>query len=71
MKRKPVTSSSLASVGYDSKSQILEVEFVHGGVYQYFDVPPEVYKELINASSVGSYYQMEVRDGGYDYVKIR
>ncbi|MCD4746569.1 MAG: KTSC domain-containing protein [Bacteroidales bacterium] len=32
MKRESVSSSNLASVGYDEKNQILEIEFNHGGV---------------------------------------
>jgi len=39
MKRQPVESSNLASVGYDAARQILEIEFNHGGIYQYYDVP--------------------------------
>ena len=38
MKRQSVESSNLASVGYDEEKQILEVQFKHGGVYQYFEV---------------------------------
>lgn len=43
MKRQSVESSNLASIGYDAENEILEVEFKHGGVYQYFDVPENVY----------------------------
>ena len=49
MKGKSVESSNLASVGYDAKGQILEIEFNHGGLYQYFDVPQEVHDELMNS----------------------
>jgi hypothetical protein len=42
MERKAVESSNLASVGYDEHEEILEIEFQHGGVYQYFDVPKKV-----------------------------
>lgn len=31
MQRQRVESSNLASVGYDKNSQILEIEFNHGG----------------------------------------
>jgi len=41
MKRQAVESSNLASVGYDVENEILEVEFKHGRVYQYFDVPKD------------------------------
>ena len=39
MERIAVESSNLASIGYDEASMVLEVEFKHGGIYQYFDVP--------------------------------
>lgn len=39
MNRNPVSSSNVKSVGYDSESSRLEVEFHHGGIYQYYGVP--------------------------------
>ncbi len=39
MDRIQVRSSNIRSIGYDQNRQILEVEFLKGGVYQYFDVP--------------------------------
>jgi len=47
IKRQAVASSSLASVGYNEEHEILEIEFNHGGVYQYFDVPKAEYEGLI------------------------
>lgn len=70
MKRTSVSSSNLASVGYDSNTQILEVEFLHGGVYQYLGVPPSVYAGLMTASSHGSYLDQHVKKAGYDYRKV-
>ena len=69
MNRLPVTSSNLASVGYDATSQTLEVEFNHGGVYQYFNVPEYVYEELMSASSHGTYFSANIRND-YGYVKL-
>ena len=37
--RMRIKSNDLKSVGYDESMQILEIEFHHGGVYQYFGVP--------------------------------
>ena len=70
MKRTSVSSSNLASVGYDSNAQILEVEFLHGGVYQYSGVPPSVYAGLMTASSHGSYFDQNVKKAGYNYRKV-
>lgn len=62
MKRQSVQSSNLASVGYDAENEILEVEFNHGGIYQYFDVPLDVYEELMEASSHGVYFSANIRN---------
>ena len=69
MQRQNVESSNLASVGYDEKSQILEIEFNHGGVYQYFDVPIEEYESLMGADSLGSYFYHNIRND-YEYAKL-
>ncbi|MHB1147329.1 MAG: KTSC domain-containing protein [Lutibacter sp.] len=69
MKRQSVESSNLASIGYDAANEILEVEFNHGGVYQYFDVPENVYEALMNASSHGRYFVHNIKDE-YEYEKM-
>ncbi|MGD9562145.1 MAG: KTSC domain-containing protein [Pyrinomonadaceae bacterium] len=56
MTRHRVSSSSIRSVGYDPENQILEIELRRGGVYQYFQVPPEAHQALIGASSIGRFY---------------
>ncbi len=71
MKRITVSSSNLASVGYDETSQTLEIEFLHGGVYQYFDVPSAVHEGLMNSSSHGTYFDGHIKKAGYSYKKIR
>ena len=60
--RNPVESSNIASVGYDAENRILEIEFNHGAVYQYFDVPKEEHEALINASAIGSYFFHSIRN---------
>ena len=62
MKRRRVTSSSLRSVGYDESAKILEIESQNGRVYRYYDVPRDVYEELMNAESLGSYFVENIRD---------
>ena len=39
MERQYVSSSNIASIGYDPDNQVLEIEFLSGAVYQYYDVP--------------------------------
>jgi hypothetical protein len=70
MKRKHVDSSAIASVGYDPKKQILEIEFVHGAIYQYFEVPAAEYRSLMKAASIGGYVNAHIKDE-YRYIQIR
>lgn len=70
MNRIPVSSSNLASAGYDSSSSTLEIEFLNGGIYQYFGVPEYVYNELLNADSKGQYFDRNVKKAGYPYSKV-
>lgn len=70
MQRTPVSSSNLASIGYDAASQTLEVAFLHGGVYQYFGVPASVYQGVMAATSHGTYFDAHVKKGGYRYAKV-
>jgi len=67
--RKEVSSSNIASIGYDEDTEILEVEFKNSGaIYQHYDVPIYVYKELMDAISHGSYFYYNIRTD-YDYQK--
>jgi len=69
MDRIPVTSSNVASVGFDPSTQTLEIEYKNGSVYQYFDVPQAVYDELIRAESVGTFLNAQVK-GVYRYARL-
>jgi hypothetical protein len=59
MEREPVSSEALRSVGYQDGT--LEIEFVTGSIYQYFDVPERVYEELRMAESKGAFFQTHIR----------
>ena len=69
MKRQPVTSSNLASVGYDDAAQTLEVEFLDGSIYQYFGVPSAAHSALLGAESVGSYFSRNI-ENNYRYARL-
>ena len=70
MDRKYVSSSNIASIGYDLKAQILEVEFLNGSIYQYYDVPEELYVGLMAADSHGKYLNEYIKNGGYSYARV-
>jgi DNA helicase HerA-like ATPase len=69
MNRIPVSSSNIASIGYDQETQSLEIEFLKGSLYQYFDVPMAVYEGFIVADSKGKYLATQIK-GNYRYVRV-
>jgi hypothetical protein len=66
MNRKSVRSSNILSIGYDSLTRTLEVEFrcdstSHSGrIYHYLDVPPEIHRDLMSAESKGKFMHRNV-----------
>jgi len=71
MERQQIESTSIRSVGYEPHGGTLEIEFMHGGIYRYFDVPPLVYEQLMAAESKGTGFHDFIRSGGYKFSRIR
>jgi hypothetical protein len=69
MERVAVSSSNLSSVGYDPDTQTLEIEFHHGGVYQYAGVPEEVFQGLMSSDSQGKYFHANIKNN-YPFSKL-
>ena len=69
MVRQYVVSSSIRSVGFDSGSRVLEIEFCTGGVYQFRGVPADVYDELLSAPSIAKYFQHRIKES-YDLERV-
>jgi hypothetical protein len=69
MNRVSVSSSNISSVGFDSDTQTLEIEFTNGNIYQYFDVPVTVYEELMQAESKGKFLSTQIK-GVYRYARL-
>lgn len=61
IKRVPVESSALATVGYSKKLRALEIEFRNGAIYRYLEVPSDVYEALLNAHSKARFYDENIR----------
>ncbi|MBY5286883.1 KTSC domain-containing protein [Pseudomonas aeruginosa] len=62
MERTPVTSSNISSIGYDADSQVLEIEFNSGAVYEYSGVPAGEHAGLMNADSKGTYFNANIKN---------
>ncbi|ATY30602.1 KTSC domain-containing protein [Sphingomonas psychrotolerans] len=63
MERQAVSSSNLASVGYNPDSETLEVEFLSTGkVYEYYNLPQFMYDRLMEAPSLGKFFNAEIKN---------
>ena len=61
MKRAPIESSRIISMGYDSEALILEIEFKRNRIYQYQPVSKYMWGKLLAAESKGKYFQDHIR----------
>lgn len=62
MQRDYVSSSSIVSVGYDPATETLEIEFISGAVYQYYNVNQGIYEELMGAPSKGKFLVYQIKN---------
>jgi len=71
MDRIPVVSSNLKSVGYNSQTETLEVEFKDNKLYEYLNVPSSLHTGLMNAESKGGFLDKYIKKAGYKYNQLR
>jgi len=69
MERYSVASSNIASIGYDADTDTLEVEFLSGAIYQYYNVPQNMYDQLIQAGSKGRFLNTYIKNA-YPYSRV-
>ena len=60
--RQSVQSTAIAKVGYSKRHHILEIEFVNGAIYRYFDIPLSVHRDLMSAESKARFYDSKIRN---------
>ncbi len=70
IKKVPINSTNIRSVGYDPESLILEVEFHTDRVYRFSNVPPHIYAGLMKAESHGKYFQTHI-SGMFSHVEVK
>ena len=61
IKREPVQSTALASVGYSRRLHALEIEFKNGAIYRYLEVDRATYHGLMSAPSKTRFYHEKIR----------
>lgn len=61
MHMETIESEAINAVGYDDGRRILRVTFHNGKSYEYLDVPPEEYRDFMNAESRGAYMNQVIK----------
>lgn len=70
VRMKEVDSSCFSEVGYASDTETLYVRFKDSGsLYRYDEIPSNIYRSLMNAESIGKYYNSDIK-GKYPCTRI-
>lgn len=72
MERQEVKSSQIKSVGHDPSTNMMEIEFNGGAIYQYSNVDQEEFDTFLKSESIGKHFGATFKnDARYPFVKIR
>jgi len=59
----PIASDIISAASYEFKTKTLILKFARGGtLYEYPDVPPHIYTNLLDATSPGSYFHAKIKN---------
>jgi len=70
MNKIKANSSNLESFWYNKDKKRLTIEFWSGSIYEYADVPEQLFNELRLAESQGSYFYKNIRSN-FIYKKLK
>jgi hypothetical protein len=62
MERKRISSSKIRGVGYDPKTETLEIEFSDGRVVEYKGVSGEVHRRFMAAPSPVAFFEDKIEE---------
>ena len=65
-----ITSSNLKSATYNTEDKTLVVEFNNGAIYQYNEVPWEIFTKFRMAESQGKFFNTSISKT-YKYQKVK
>ena len=63
-------SSVVSSMQYDLATGTLRVIYVSGSIYDYLNVPEDVYMEMKSSGSKGTYLNKYIK-GNYSFNKVK
>lgn len=62
-------STVISTIDYDPATAVLRIRFVSGLIYEYRDVPAEVYTSLKTSKTKGIYFNQHIK-GHYPFQKV-
>jgi hypothetical protein len=62
-------STVIRSIAYNETSAVLTIVFVTGSVYEYFDVPADVYEQFRKFREKGVFYNEQIK-GKYRFARV-
>jgi KTSC domain len=62
MHRTAIAANGIAQVGYEDGAEILEIEFTSGKVFQFFNVPSNMFHQLMDSQFKEFYYQNNIHE---------
>ena len=65
-----INSSNLKSASYNTKSKTLTTTFNNGSIYEYYDVPWELFTKFRMAESQGKHFNVNI-SRNYKYKKLK
>lgn len=69
MIRKPMASSNIRSAGYNAAAETLEIEFLNGTIYQYYNIGAVVWDQFCQAPSKGTYLNVYIKNA-YPFSRV-
>ncbi|MEO6636969.1 MAG: KTSC domain-containing protein [Ginsengibacter sp.] len=63
-------SSVISAMEYYNVSATLQIVFIPGTIYDYKNIPEEIYSAMKTSSSKGTYLNQHIK-GRYDFEKVR
>ncbi len=72
MQLQNVNSSQINAIGHDSATNKLRIEFKTGSLYEYDNVPPDLFAEFAKAPSTGSFFYKHIKPFAdkFPYVRL-
>ncbi len=72
MQMQAVQSSQINAIGYNAATLKMRIEFKPGSLYEYSNVPPDLFEKFAKAESTGSFFYKNIKPfpDKYPYTKL-